>query len=318
MAFARTARSSIRVDLANLVSKAAPAPGRPCTFTANGFVDLNSWLGTRLEALREDLVEFGALLFRGFSLLDEAGFREVIDRFCGTSGRAVSGDQDAFDGFAAPHLEIPFHNEFAHKSHWPREVFYLCRKAPASGGQTPLADGTLVYEQLREAVLPRFGGEHYVLVSQFGTSLSKPWQEAFGTEDRARVDAACIEQGLTHRWVDGVLITEKRLPLIVDGRPGLGPAWANMVYFFHHANFTLGSAVGLGAFTHRDFPHYVKYARGTLVDDDVANAIGRAYRSCAFQFDWCAGDVLLLDNHRFSHARNAICDKQEVLIGFVG
>ena len=66
-----------------------------------------------------------------------------------TNIKVPQGDDLIFTANEAPSdKNIPFHHELAQSSNPPSYISFYCKKAPESGGETPLVDSTLVYRYL--------------------------------------------------------------------------------------------------------------------------------------------------------------------------
>jgi alpha-ketoglutarate-dependent taurine dioxygenase len=117
-----------------------------------------------VPALRQDLLEHGALLFRGFPVDDVAAFDRVVRLLCGErmeySFRSTPRTSLAPGIFTAteypPQQEIPLHSENAYQRDWPLKVAFCCLTPPASGGETPIADLRRVTLALGTALVDTF------------------------------------------------------------------------------------------------------------------------------------------------------------------
>lgn len=105
-------------------------------------VDLAGWVREQRSRLQRELLQSGALLFRGFALKTVQDFESVAQAFCGElfgdygdlprekSGRHVYGSTPY-----PPDKPILFHNESSHMHRWPQKQFFFCLQAAQEGGR---------------------------------------------------------------------------------------------------------------------------------------------------------------------------------------
>src|SRR5262249_31873020 len=103
---------------------------------------------------------------------------------------------------------------------------------PATGGVTALADGRAVLADLPAALVERFERHGWRLTRHYNPFVGSPWQDAFGTSDRADVERYCAANGLTPAPPDdgGLSTTQARPALLTDPDSGQR-SWFNQVAF---------------------------------------------------------------------------------------
>jgi alpha-ketoglutarate-dependent taurine dioxygenase len=207
------------------------------------------------------------------------------------------------------------HHELSYAIEVPQLVLFACLRAPAAGGTTPLADSHDVLQALPRSLVARFEREGWLLTRNYN-NVGLSWSEAFGTSDRTAVDEYCRRYGIDREWrPDGGLRTHQRRPAVVrhpvSGRPG----WFNQVAFLNE--WTLDPAVReylVETYGHDELPTNTRYGDGRPVDAAVVQTINDTYDSGTLRLPWRDGDLLVVDNVRMAHGREAFEGPREVAV----
>jgi hypothetical protein len=64
-----------------------------------------------------------------------------------------------------------------------------------------------------------------------------------------------------------------------------------------------------------DLPRNATFGDGSAIPNETLDAVQRAYAAETIQFDWRAGDVLLVDNVLMAHGRTAFQGPRRVVVG---
>lgn len=213
---------------------------------------LSSWLAANPAWVSENLRSHGALLFRGFDVLQPLDFEGVAraispglkNNYLGTSPR------DALTGYVfsaselPPFYPIPQHCEMSFTNDPPTRLFFHCMTAPEGpGGETPLVDFRRMLADLDPAVRARFESRGVRNIrnycgpeggSRFDLWKLKRWDEMFGTTDRAEVERVCAEQHFECTWKPGNRLALTNSQPAVRSHPETGePVWFNHSQVFH-------------------------------------------------------------------------------------
>ncbi|ODT45361.1 MAG: non-ribosomal peptide synthetase, partial [Nitrospira sp. SCN 59-13] len=163
-------------------------------------VDLAGWVTAQRSRLQRDLLQSGALLFRGFPLKTVQDFESVAHAFCtelfgeyGDLPREKSGRHVYGSTPYPPDKPILFHNESSHMHRWPQKQFFFCIQAAQEGGQTPIVDGRLMLKGLGPELRERLRTKQLMYVRNFLPSVDVSWQDFFRTTDKANVEAICAK-----------------------------------------------------------------------------------------------------------------------------
>jgi alpha-ketoglutarate-dependent taurine dioxygenase len=174
---------------------------------------------TAVLASRESLLAAldahdGCLLLRGTSV-DSAqamhaafgGLMRPMDYVGGaTNSRKQLAEGVVNAGTEPPHLHIPEHSEMAFLDRLPALVAFSCVQPAPSGGATTVVSSAATERNLPEAFVRKLravGMKHITAYGDVGGNRVQTWQAAFGTEDRADVEAYAAAQGWTCAWTEG-------------------------------------------------------------------------------------------------------------------
>jgi alpha-ketoglutarate-dependent taurine dioxygenase len=297
---------------------------REITSESTGTRDLAGWLtalGT--DALGEMLVEWKALVFRGFDVAPES-VEPVLDRLVpgrlpyvhGNSPRSrVRGNLYTSTEYPQQ-FTISMHNELSYARRWPARLAFYCAKAAERGGATPVLDGELWLASLDEQVRAAFaGGIRYVQNLHDGYGFGKSWQDTFETDDRAAVEEYLRDAEAEWAWgPDGLRVTQYR-PATVKHPVAGTEVWFNQADQWHPAGLGDDTAKELYDILEPDeFPQYVTFADGTPIPDAYVRQIQDRGLDHAVDVDWRAGDVLLIDNVLTAHGRRPFDGTRRVLV----
>lgn len=216
---------------------------------------LESWIAKNRGAIQDELLEHGAVLFRGFEVPDAPTFEKLAlalepglqNQYLGTSPRnAVT--KFVFSASELPdYYPIPQHCEMSFLRDAPDRVLFFCEVEPTSpGGETPLTDFKAVADQLDPSVRRKFERRQLRIIRNYTGPKSrnrdlwqlKPWHEMFQTSDKDAVDEACRREGFDRIWRD-----DDRLTLI-SYQPAFRehPETGEVVWFNHSQVFHIDTA----------------------------------------------------------------------------
>ncbi|GLZ52634.1 TauD/TfdA family dioxygenase [Actinomycetospora sp. NBRC 106378] len=300
--------------------------GRPPILRADGAADPVGWTTHHRTEVRQILARHGSVLVRGLGLRDPALTAAVMQRL--TSGglrperepfaprtRLVDGLQSATPWPATQQMCL--HHELSYVPDPPAFLFFACLVPPARGGATPVGDGAAVLAALPPALVARFEREGWLLVRHYNDDVGASWAEAFGTGDRAAVEQYCRSQGIEFSWdPDGGLRTRQRRRAVVrhpvDGRP----CWFNQVAFLSEWALDPDVREYLVELHGPDgLPFTTRFGDGEPIGQDVVDVINEAYTAHTLREPWQAGDLLVLDNIRTAHGRDAYEGDRTVVVG---
>ncbi|GFS24253.1 taurine catabolism dioxygenase TauD/TfdA [Elysia marginata] len=288
--------------------------------------DACDWVKTNKAHLNDQLLEKGAILFRGFPLKDARDFDKFIGAFGkeplpyvgGAAPRKVITPRVFTANEAPPDQLIPFHHEMAQVPTFPRELFFFCETAPSTGGQTPLVLSNKVYRRMVDR-FPEYVKDLeekkvvYTRVLPNGDDPASPigrgWQSTFQTEDRNEVERKCREQGTSFEWLpDGCLKTiSAPLPAIKEDPRNGNKVWFNSII-----------AVYRGWRDSRNDPQKaITFGDGSPMPPEVMDGLEAILEDLAADVTWQRGDVYFIDNMQVLHARRSFTPPRRILASLV-
>ena len=286
-------------------------------------VDLVEWAKNNLEWIEQELLQHGAILFRGFGTKTVEHFEQVAQavtsELFGEYGdlprEGVSGNVYTSTPYPADKA-ILFHNESSHLHRWPMKQWFFCVKAAQQGGETPLADCRRVYQELRPELRERFAQKQLMYMRNFTDGLDVRWQDFFGTEDRAAVEAACGSVQVECEWLDKNDLRTKQVRQAVARHPKTGELlFFNQIPVHHIACLDQAARESLFAlYSEEQLPRNVYYGDGTPIEDEVIQEILATYEKVAVRFPWQEGDIILLDNMLTAHARDPFVGPRKIVV----
>jgi len=287
-------------------------------------LDAAAWARANREEVERDLLEHGAVLFRGFGLDSAERFEEFA--------RAVSPGLLDYGERSSPRSEISqgvytstdypageaihFHNEQSYTRSWPTKLWFYCLEPATKGGATPIADGRKVLALLAPEISRRFREKRVTYVRNYGDGMGLSWQTAFQTTSRAEVEAYCRARGIESEWKEGDRLRTRQAFDTVVAHPSTGEAlWFEHAVFFHVSSLRPSVRESLLAeFGEEDLPSNTYYGDGSPIEDEALDAVREAYARAAVSFPWRKGDVLLIDNMLVSHSREPFEGPRKVLV----
>lgn len=288
-------------------------------------VDLLGWARASRGFIERNLLERGAILFRGFGAQSPQNFEEFINIVSGEAleYRERSSPRSAVAGNIYTSTEHPpdqhifLHNENSYAGAWPLKIFFCCVTAAPQGGETPICDVRRVHDRISPEIRERFQQKGVMYVRNFSDHIGLSWKTVFQTEDRARVEEYCRNAGYAFEWRDSNRLRTRRVAPAVARHPQTGePVWFNHAAFFHVTTLEPPVRDALRAqFADEDLPNQTYYGDGSPIEDSVVEAVRQAYAAETVKFPWQPGDVLALDNMLAAHGRTPYSGPRKILVG---
>ncbi len=282
--------------------------------------------GHRAEVLAH-VDEFGAAMLRGLGVASAAevaavaaalGVEPMPERE-GFAPRSSYAEAVYSSSHWPPDEPMCMHNERSYAAQVPGYVVFGCLTAPATGGRTAVADSHRVLRGLPPELVAPFEAGGWVLTRMYH-EIGVPWTYAFGTPDRAEVDAYCAVAGLAAEWLpDGRLRTRQRRAAVVP-HPRTGAlSWFNQIAFLNE--MTLDPVIReyvVDLYGPAGLPFNTAYADGSPVTAQTVDKINEVYDAVAVGEPWQSGDVMIVDNIRMAHNREPYSGPREIVVVFGG
>ncbi len=280
--------------------------------------------GHRAEVLAH-VDEFGAAMLRGLGVASAAevaavaaalGVEPMPERE-GFAPRSSYAEAVYSSSHWPADEPMCMHHERSYAAEVPGHVVFGCLTAPATGGRTAVADSHRVLRGLPPELVAPFEAGGWVLTRMYH-EVGVPWTYAFGTGDRAEVDAYCAAAGLAPEWLpDGRLRTrQRRAAVVAHPRTGV-PCWFNQIAFLNE--MTLDPVIReylVDLYGPTGLPFNTAYADGSPVTAETVDKINEVYDAVAVGEPWQAGDVMVVDNIRMAHNREPYAGAREIVVVF--
>jgi alpha-ketoglutarate-dependent taurine dioxygenase len=242
---------------------------------------------------------YGVLLFRGFSLEPES-ITTVTNRFTAKYsgeatrrpsryGQKVVHDVDTSEMSMGKGIigekHVGWHSENSFSPSWSEVIWFYCVTPPEKGGKTMLCDGIALWNNLTVNTKSFFTASpvRYQLEIPIGKERPskgiKPWfLNKVGTGDTYI------------NWDTGTLHTTQLRFAMQEGRSGRDLCFSN------HLLIAVDTEPQIISRTMAD---------GSEIPENIMEEISEKADELAFRLSWEKGDLLMIDNRRFMHAREA-------------
>ncbi|MFF7372232.1 TauD/TfdA family dioxygenase [Streptomyces tricolor] len=301
----------------------APARALPVLSAGSPTGSAADWAARRRDEVHTLVAEYGAVLLRGLGVRSPAEVAEAAaalgieqmterERFAPRRSHAPG----VYSSSAWPADEpMCMHHELSYAAEVPGLILFGCLTAPTSGGLTRVADSQQVLRMLPPELVARFERDGWLLTRMYH-EIGVSWQEAFGTGDRAAVDAYCAAAGLDHEWLpdDRLRTRQRRAAVLPHPRTGV-PVWLNQAAFLNER--TMDPAIRdylVDVYGPDGLPFNTAYGDGTPLSAETVETINAAYRAASIGEPWQSGDLLLVDNLRMAHSRDPYEGERDVVV----
>jgi alpha-ketoglutarate-dependent taurine dioxygenase len=287
-------------------------------------VSLMEWIREYSETVEKNIREVGAILFRGFEVNGQAEFEAVFDYLFGqkldyvyrTTPRTQVGKGVYTATEYPPRVTIPFHNENSYQRDWPMRLAFFCVKPAEEGGETPIAHSVRVTARIARAIRDKFERKKVMYVRNYRPGFDIPWQAVFQTENKEEVEAYCQQHGISCQWKGNNWFRTEQICHAIAVHPRTRQAiWFNQAHLFHVSSLDERTRRGLlSIYGEEGLPRNAYYGDGVPIEEDALTNIREAYQAESNVFQWCAKDLLLLDNMLIAHSRNPYHGERKILV----
>ena len=286
--------------------------------------DAARWAAEQRDALRAAVAEHGSLLVRGLGLRDPAE-TEAVFRGLGTlmTEREAFAERRVYAQGVYSASKWPSnqpmcaHHELSYGVEFPSLMLFACLEAATSGGATPVADAAAVLDAVPAGLVERFERVGWLLVRNYNEDFGASIAEAFGTDDRGAVESYCRANAIQLEWrPDGGLCTWQRRSALVRHPLTGRRSWFNQVAFL--SEWTMNPEVReyiLDEYGEDGLPFNTRFGDGDPIGADVVELINAAYEARTVREPWEPGDLMLVDNIRMAHGRDAFEGPRRVIVG---
>jgi alpha-ketoglutarate-dependent taurine dioxygenase len=300
-------------------------PGKAPILLAETPGDAPGWAAEHKDALRALVAEHGSIMVRGLGLSDAAEVGAVFRRLATTlmvereafARRQVYADGVYSSATWPANQPMCMHHELSYTFEFPGLMLFACLSAPNTGGATAVADSRAVLDALPAELVTRFERDGWLLTRSYNDEIGATVAEAFGTEDRGAVESYCRANAIGFGWQpDGGLRTWQRRSAVVH-HPVTGQrCFFNQVAFLNE--WTIDPEVReylVDMYGADGLPFNTRFGNGDPIGADVVQLLNQVYEDNTVREPWQAGDLMLVDNIRTAHSREAYQGPREILVG---
>ncbi len=294
-----------------------------CQDSEASLADAVSWTNRQKTDLLNIANEHGAVLLRDFPIAGASDFDAIVsalelDNFpykkSLSNAVRINRTDRVFSANEAPsEVRIFFHHEMAQTPLYPRWIFFSCEIAADQGGATPLCRSDILYERIKETH-PLFAdacegrGLRYTNVmpddDDANSGMGRSWRSTLGADSRDAAEHRLAELGYSWQWqTNGCLkSTSPPLPAVMELPDGRKVFFNQLIAAFS------------GWKDNRNDPSKsIQHGDGTPVDPEAVLAATEMAEELAFDLQWQAGDIALIDNTIAMHARRPFQGKRKVV-----
>jgi alpha-ketoglutarate-dependent taurine dioxygenase len=277
------------------------------------------------DALRAVVAEHGAVLVRGLELRRAAETTTVFRQLTTSlmiekeafARRQVYADGVYSSATWPPNQPMCMHHELSFRLEVPSLLLFACLSAPTRGGATAVSDSPTVLNALPKELTERFGRDGWILTRSYNDEIGATLAEAFGTADRGAIESYCRANAIGFEWQpDGELRTWQRRSAVVR-HPITGQrCFFNQIAFLNE--WTIEPEVReylVEMYGEEGLPFNTRFGTGEPLTEEIVEQINGVYEDNTLREPWQAGDLMLVDNIRTAHSREAYEGPREILVG---
>lgn len=298
----------------------------PLIVYAESKEDLSRWYEVNCNSLKSQLLEYGAVLFRGFENTSERHLMKFLGCFSGdileytyrsTPRTAVGGGVYTASEYSAG-LTVQLHNENSYQSEWPRHLLFSCLvPAQGGGGHGLFARNVNITIRIDPSIRDKFHQKKVVYVRNFGDEVDLSWQTVFQTDSRSEVEEFCRRKRISFEWLPPNGLRTKQTCSAFATHPETGDElWFNQIHLFHPAGLDRRTQELLyETYALENLPRNVTYGDGSAIEESVIEHVVEAFNNETSVFEWQAGDILIADNMLVCHGRTPYKGMRRMLVG---
>jgi alpha-ketoglutarate-dependent taurine dioxygenase len=299
--------------------------GKPPIVLAEATSDAPGWAAEHRDALRAVVAEHGAVVVRGLGLRDPAQTTAVFRRLTSSlmmereafARRQVYADGVYSSATWPANQQMCMHHELSYRLEVPSLLLFGCLGAPTEGGATAVSDSPTVLEALPKDLTEWFERDGWLLVRSYNDEIGATLAEAFGTEDHGAIESYCRANAIEFAWQpDGELRTRQRRSAVVR-HPITGQrCFFNQIAFLNE--WTIAAEIReylVEVYGAEGLPFNTRFGTGEPLTEGIVELINAVYEAHTVREPWQAGDLMLVDNIRTAHSREAYEGPREILVG---
>ena len=292
----------------------------------NNLKSTQDWLKENKIFIELKLEEHGAIIFKDLPVKTAEDFDQFVSTFnyetftyeeSLSNAVRINKTDKVFTANEAPReVEIFLHHEMAQTPTYPKNIFFFCKSASETGGETPLCRSDQLYEALlREdktlvESFEKFGVIYNSIMSSGDELISgqgRSWQKTLGVSSKNDAEEKLSKLGYCWNWIedDNLSVTTKTLQATKE----LGNGQKS---FF---NQVIAASLGWKKNSENQIAP-VRFGNGEEIKESYIELISDLAQSLTLLRSWQDHDILLIDNYRVMHGRKPFAGNKnrEVLV----
>ena len=292
----------------------------------NNLKSTQDWLKENKIFIELKLEEHGAIIFKDLPVKTAEDFDQFVSTFnydtftyeeSLSNAVRINKTNKVFTANEAPReVEIFLHHEMAQTPTYPKNIFFFCKSASETGGETPLCRSDQLYEELLKEdktlieSFEKFGVIYNSIMSSGDELISgqgRSWQKTLGVSTKNDAEAKLSELGYSWDWIEGdnLSVTTKPLKATKELENGKKS-------FF---NQVIAASLGWKKSSKNQIVP-VRFGNNQEIDQSAIEHISELAQSLTLLRSWQDNDILLIDNYRVMHGRKPFSGNKnrEVLV----
>ena len=292
----------------------------------NNLKSTQDWLKENKIFIELKLEEHGAIIFKDLPVKTAEDFDQFVSTFnyetftyeeSLSNAVRINKTDKVFTANEAPReVEIFLHHEMAQTPTYPKNIFFFCKSASETGGETPLCRSDQLYEALLKAdkalveSFEKFGVIYNSIMSSGDELISgqgRSWQKTLGVSSKNDAEEKLSKLGYSWNWIedDNLSVTTKTLQATKE----LGNGQKS---FF---NQVIAASLGWKKNSENQIAP-VRFGNGEEIKESYIELINDLAQSITLLRSWQDHDILLIDNYRVMHGRKPFAGNKnrEVLV----
>jgi alpha-ketoglutarate-dependent taurine dioxygenase len=306
------------------------AQGQPPLFIvarADAFSRLDetvAWVARHRTTLDRLIERHGGIVLRGFPIVTSEDFGAVSGCFPVFTGSYQGGaaarrpiTKGVYEATQRTGDQtIPIHQEMFYLRDYPSRIAFFARRVAEKGGETIIANMRAITAALPPVIREKLETLGIRNVRNFAAKTGtteenrlmdkRGWDFAFYTDSIKEVEAICASRHMRPHWHgDGSLTVFNQEAAFVT-HPSTGErvyrSGLHIEHFYRGSYDNTGAAAALRA--SQKFPSGAYLGDGSGLDPAEDRQLCAVVDRFTYQWPWCDGDVMILDNLLTGHGRN--------------
>ena len=284
--------------------------------------NIRAYIKDNLYKLRNIVSENGFVYIRGSNLTNIMSLDDIACEFSGKNTVKYSYSSsprtkllgNVYTSTEYPkELMIQLHNENSYTDNYPSFILFYCLIPADKGGETPIADSSMVYQQIDPYVRDEFESKRVMYTRNYTDTFDLSWQSSFSTQNKDHVVKYCNQHNIDFQWLNDSNLKTRQVceaSKVYKGKR----VWFNQAHLFSQYNNDKIFRDYYKDLSPLDYPRNSFFGDGSVIPEEYILHIQEIYKNNAILNTWNKGELLILDNVAFSHGRMPFEGKRRILV----